>query len=351
MLRITTALILLLSPAMLSADTFLYVSDAGNQRIVIYKIDNESGKLTPVDEVDVKAAPGPLVADPTRKYLFASLRSSFQIASFRIAKSGKLEPINTVSLQQGANATYLATDHTGKYLFSASYAGGRVVAHELGADGKIGRQIQLVETTKTAHSTVVPRDNRWVFVPHVAPNAIYQFSLDAATGQLTQRESAKGGKDGAGPRHLAFHPSQSHAFTSDETGSSITLYAYHKENGLEPLKTLSTLPAGFTGNNTTAEVKVHPNGKLVWVSNRGHDSLAGFRFDERSGELTAIGHTPSEKTPRSFEIVPSGDFLLAAGEGSGKLAAYRIKKESGQLDPIATYDVGKSLTWVAAVQQ
>jgi 6-phosphogluconolactonase len=118
---------------------------------------------------------------------------------------------------------------------------------------------------------------------------------------------------------------------------------------LTAVQTLSTLPAGFTGENTTADVKVHPSGRFVWVSNRGHDSLAGFAVDD-VGKLTALGQTPTEKTPRSFEVDPDGRFLLAAGEGSGKLAVYGIDSETGRLRPLHTYDVGRSLTWVLSVK-
>jgi 6-phosphogluconolactonase len=184
----------------------------------------------------------------------------------------------------------------------------------------------------------------------VEPNAIFQFRFDAATGKLSDAGRATGGQTGAGPRHLAIHPSQKFAFSSDETGNSITLYSLDAEEGLKPLKTISTLPDSFGGKNTTADVKVHSSGKFVWVSNRGHDSLAGYRFDESKAELTALGRTPTEKTPRSFDLDPTGKYLFAAGEGSGKLAAYKVDPATGKLEQTETYDVGKSLTWVLAVQ-
>jgi 6-phosphogluconolactonase len=197
---------------------------------------------------------------------------------------------------------------------------------------------------------VTDRDNRFVFVPHVTPNAVFQFKLDAETGKLTEAGKAPGGTAKAGPRHLAFHPSQGLAFTSDEEGSSITAYRYDAEAGLKPVQTLSTLPADFTEKNTTAEVKVHPNGKFVWVSNRGHDSLAGFAV-AADGRLSALGQTPTEATPRSFDIEPEGRFLFSAGEGSGKLALFQIDTDSGKLTRRHTIEVGKSLTWVLAVAQ
>lgn len=337
---------------MAHAETFLYVSDGGNQKIAAYQLNDDSGKLSLVEALDVKAAPGSLAVAPDRRHLFTSLRSISQIASYRLAPSGKLELIGTTALDPTANATYVATDQKGRYLFSASYSGGRVAVHAIDSDGQLGEQpLQTIDTAKTAHAAVVTRDNRWVFVPHVTPNAIYQFRLAESTGKLTQRENAAGGKPGAGPRHLAIHPSQKFACSSDETGNSITLYSLDAEKGLQPLQTLSTLPDTFTGQNTTADVKFHPSGKFVWVSNRGHDSLAGFAFNEVAGKLTSLGQTTTEKTPRSFNIVPSGKFLFAAGEGLGKLQSYRIDQESGELEPLARYDVGKSLTWVLAIER
>jgi len=337
---------------MAHAEPLLYISDAGNQRIVVYRMDDDSGALTEVQTVDAKAAPGSLCVDPQRRYLFASLRSTFKLASYGIAKDGKLDLTSTIDLERNVPATYVSTDQTARYLFWPSYQGGKVGVHAIGSDGRLEIEpLQVIETAKTAHAAVVSKDNRWVFVPHVEPNAIYQFRLDEKSGRLLLHSTAPGGKEGAGPRHLAIHPSQKFACSSNETGNSITLYSLDADAGLKPLQTLTTLPEGFGGQNTTADVKFHPSGKFVWVSNRGHDSLAGFRFDEATGKLTAIGQTPTEKTPRSFEVVPSGKFVFGAGEGSGKLAAYRVNQESGELQPLRIYDVGKSLTWVLAVER
>jgi 6-phosphogluconolactonase len=346
-------MILCLGGAMsLQADTFVYVSMAPEQKIQIYRLDAKDGKLTAVETVAVEGAPGALALDPPQKFLFASLRTNSTLASFRIdAATGKLKPLSTAALPKGENAAFVGTDRTGRWLLSASYNAGKVVVHGLNDDGTIRMPaVQTVETAKTAHCIAIDRENRFVFVPHVAPNAVYQFRLDAASGKLTEAGKAPGGTEKAGPRHLAFHPTQNLAFTSDETGSSITAYRFEAASGLKPVQTLSTLPGDFKGANTTAEVKVHPNGKFVWVSNRGHDSLAGFAIDADSGKLSALGQTLTEKTPRSFDIEPDGRFLLAAGEGSGKLAVYQIDPAAGKLTPLHSYDVGKSLSWVRAVK-
>ncbi len=130
----------------------------------------------------------------------------------------------------------------------------------------------------------------------------------------------------------------------------ITAYRVDADAGLKPAQTLSTLPPDFKGQNTTAEVKVHPGGRFVWVSNRGHESLAGFRIDPTTGQLSALGQTPTEKTPRSFDIEPDGRYVFGAGEGSGKLAVFRVDLDKGTLTRLHTYPVGKSLTWVLAVK-
>ncbi len=334
----------------LRADTFVYVSMAPEQKVGVYRLGPKDGKLSPVQVVSVEGAPGSLAVDPERRYLFASLRSTSSLASFRIEPgTGKLTHLSTAALPKGENAAFVATDRTGRWLLSASYMGGKVAVHRLD-EGKIQiPAVQTVKTAKTAHAISTDPGNRFVFVPHVTPNAIYQFKLNAATGKLTTAGKAPGGAKKAGPRHLAFHPTLPLAFSSDEEGSSVTAYRFDPDKGLSPVQTLSTLPADFKGSNTTAEVKVHPGGKFVWVSNRGHDSLAGFAIDG-AGKLTALGHTPTEQTPRSFEVEPDGKYLFGAGEGSGKLAVFRVDLKTGSLSRAHTYPVGKSLTWVMAVR-
>jgi 6-phosphogluconolactonase len=335
----------------LRADTYVYVSMAPEQKIAVFRLNPKDETLTAVESIAVDGAPGALAVDPQKKFLFASLRTTSSLASFRIdADTGKLKPLSTVALPKGENAAFVGTDRTGRWLISASYAAGKVVVHRVEDDGIVKTPaVQTVETAKTAHSFVTDRDNRFVFVPHVTPNAVYQFHLDAATGMLTPAGKAPGGEEKVGPRHLAWHPTLPLAFTSDEQGSSITAYRFDPKEGLTPVQTVTTLPAKFPDGNTTAEVKVHPSGNFVWVSNRGHDSLAGFSID-KAGKLSPLGQTPTEKTPRSFDVSMNGRYLFAAGEGTGRLAMYDVNGKTGKLMPLHTYDVGKSLTWVMAVR-
>ncbi len=345
------ALVLLGMTSSSSAAVFVYVSKVAEEQIQIYRLNPADGTLSEVATVPAGGAPGSLNTDPTKKFLYASIRSTGGINAYQIdAATGKLTLLNTVTMDKRSNASFLATDRTGKWLLSASYTGSRVVVHKLKDDGSIEQEpAQVVPTVLTAHSVGQDRENRFAFVPHVNPNSVYQFRFDAATGQLTDIGQAPGGAENAGPRHIAIHPKLDFFFVSNEKGSGITAYRFDASKGLTPVQTLSTLPTDYTGRNTTAEIKVHPSGKYVWVSNRGHDSLAGFTIAD-DGKLTANGHIATEQTPRSFEISPDGKFLFGAGEGSGKLAVFKCDEATGKLERIHTYDVGKSLSWVRAVE-
>lgn len=332
------------------SNMYVYVSKGPEQQIQAYRLDATTRSLHALETLPVNGAPGSLCVSPSGKTLYASLRSASKIGSYRLdPATGKLSLLNEAALPEGENAASVATDRSGKWLLSASYSAGKVVVHALKEDGSVASPaVQTVVTAKTAHCIAVSRENDTVYVPHVAPNEVYQFRFDAQIGMLKDFGRAPGGAMKSGPRHLAFHPLKNLAFTSDESGSSVTAYQVDATTGLKPLQTLSTLPADFTAGNSTAEVKVHPTGKFVWVSNRGHDSLAGFAIDDQ-GKLTAIGQTPTEKTPRSFDISADGRFVFGAGEGSGKLAFFECAPETGKLTRLETYDIGQSLTWVLAV--
>lgn len=329
--------------------TYVYVSKSPERQIQVYRLNVADGSLAPTATVELEGSPGCLTVDAENRRLFASSRSTASLVSFRLESDGGLVQLSRTTLESGANSAYQRVDATGRWLASASYLGARVVVFPA-TDGILGdAPQQVVETAKTAHCVAFDRSNTWVFVPHVAPNAVYQFRFDPTSGRLTDAGRAPGGAEGAGPRHLAWHPTLPLAFTSNESGSSVTAYRFDANEGLTPVQTVSTLPPEFAGKNTTAEVKVHPSGRFVWVSNRGHDSLAGFAIDA-AGHLTPLGHTPTEQTPRSFDIDPSGKYVFGAGEGSGKLAVFAVDQVNGTLERKHTYDVGKSLSWVLAVE-
>ena len=335
--------------------THVYLSIAGENRIAIYTLDVTRGGIEFQENIEVSGSPGPLALSLCGNYLYAGLRSSREIATFRIDEETKhLTHLRTAQLD--ADTCYIAIDKTGNFLLSAYYGAGKVTVHTIGDDKTVqGEPIQTVETDIHAHCIETDASNRFAFVPHTVPrNAIYQFHFDEKTGMLTQNIIGNLNPGAPiGPRHVLFHPSKPILYSSNENGSSVS--AYTVEEGEHPgilmdlQEDLSTLPADFDGDNTCAQIHIDPQGTFLYVSNRGHDSIAGFAIDEESGRLSAIGHQLTEPTPRVFNIDETGSLLFVGGQGSGRLATYRINRESGRLSPLANYAVGESPMWVLFV--
>jgi 6-phosphogluconolactonase len=346
-----TVLTALLTAATARADTFLFLSVAADKRIAVYHLDPATGKLTHRSDCKIEdGEPGALAVDPGKHFLLAAIRSTGKLASFRIdPATGRLTHINTVPA--GPDPAHLSTDRSGRYLLTAYYVAAKVTVHALGKDGRLSdKPVQSIATADKAHAIVPTPSNRFVFVPHTGSDVIFQFRFDANQGRLTANSPERlTTPKGTGPRHLVFHPSRPFAYVANEQGGSVTAYALDPEGGtLRPLQTASTLPKEFQGTNACAEVRVHPSGKFLYVSNRGHDSIAAFALGD-DGKVLAIDHEPTEKTPRSFDLAPSGKYLFAAGESSGKLAAYAIAPDSGRLKRRETYEVGRRPWWVLAV--
>lgn len=346
----------------------LYLSIAGEKRIAIYTFDESNGDIAFQENVNVSGSPGPLTLSPCGNYLYAGLRSSREVATFLIDENSKqLTLLRTTQLD--ADTCYIATDKTGRYLLSAYYGAGKVTVHSIGDDKTVqGEPIQTIETAPHAHYIETDASNQFAFVPHTVPrNSIYQFHFDAETGMLSENSFGNiNPDDPVGPRHYCEHPKKPIFYFSNENGSSVSTYTLQKGDAegtvsksgkpdytvhdapglLWHLQTLSTLPADFDENNTCAQIHIDPKGQYLYVSNRGHDSIAMFSIDEDSGNLTVIGHQATEPTPRVFNIDNTGNYLFAGGQGSGKLATYRINRESGVLIPLTTHEVGENPMWV-----
>ena len=334
------------------ADSYVYISIAGEKKIAVYSMNEKTGKLEHRHDVKIDGEPGALATDPNSQFLFASHRSTGQISSFRInAKTGNLTRLSTVPA--GADPAFVATDRTGRYLLSAYYRAGKVVVHKIQKNGLLDQKpVQTVKTDEKAHAILTDSKNRFVFVPHTGPNAIFQFHFNAKTGKLAANTVSKiGTGKNTGPRHLAFHPKRNVVYFDNEQGSSVTAFRLNADSGrLKPFQTLPTLPTGFSKRNSCAHLEISPNGKFLYAANRGHDSIAGYTLDSKTGTMTSLGQTPTEATPRSFNVEPGGIFLFAAGQSSGTLAAYRIDSGTGKLKRIATYPVGSRPWWVLVVK-
>ena len=334
---------------------YVYIAVSGEKKVLLFAMDPGSGKLTLKQDIDLGGGPSPMCMDPHQEYLYIGLGAddATLVASFRIdLDTGGLTRIGTVELE--APACYLATDNTGNFLFAAYYGAGIVTVHPIGDHGAAhGPAVDRHETAPRAHYIETDATNRYAFVPHVAEsNAIFQFHFDENSGKLSPNAIPKvDGGPGQGPRHLAFHPNKDIVYADNEQESSVTVYRFNTSNGtLAPDQTLSTLPdEGFDGENSNAQIRIHPTGKAVYASNRGHDSIAIFAIDPDSGAISSLGQQKTESVPRPFNLDPDGNFLFAGGQATGRVASYRIDGQ-GSLEPLEVYEVGKSPSWVLPVK-
>jgi 6-phosphogluconolactonase len=330
-----------------------YVSLQGDDRIARFSQDEATGALSKREDIPLSGGPAAIAVTPNRRFFYIARRGERKLSSFRVdPASGALDLIGTAGLV--SDPCWLATDRSGRFVLAAYYEGRGVTVHRIGTDGVLADPpVERLTTARGAHCFQTDPTNRFAFVPHIAgrgPNEIWQFRFDAATGRLEPNQPAKLVPDQpVGPRHYCFHPSLDVVYFSNEQGSSVGVYRLDRASGtLSALQTLSTLPAGWTGQNSTSKCQIVPSGRFVYVPNRGHNSIAGFAVDPPTGLLTAVGQTPSEKIPRAIGIDPGGAFLYAAGQESGRVAAYRIEA-SGALRPTETYDVGARPMWVTIV--
>ena len=271
---------------------YVYVSVSSHDRVNVFSMDPETGALDTHAIVAVGSSPTALCVDPQQRFLYVALRSSRQAAGFRIDKaSGRLAPLGTARLE--AEPIYISTDRTGRFLFTSYYRAGMAAVHPIRRDGSVGTPaVMSVKTAERAHSIQTDPSNRFAFVPHTAgPNLIHQFRFDETTGRLSSNPAGKvTPPEGAGPRHFCFNESMDVAYFVNEQGSTVSAYSFDPEEGtLTEFQTVTTLPSGFEGENTCADIRITPTGEYVYASNRGHDSIAWFPLDDE-GMPSAGGH-------------------------------------------------------------
>jgi 6-phosphogluconolactonase len=343
----------------------LYVGLQDADQVAVYAIGDD-GRAAKQGEVPA-GGPSAMAVSSDRRMLHVGQRGGPAITSFRIdPQTGALALAGTAA--QAHAPTFLAADRTGRFMLVAYYQGGGAAVFHIAGDGTIGAPSQdWLATASGAHAIATDRSNRFAYVPHIAriqdnvleppknipgPNMIMQFRFDAAGGTLAPNVPPELAQPAlAGPRHFCFHPSLDLAYFSNEQGCSVTSYRIDPGNGsLAALQTISTLPTGFEARNTCSQIHLTPSGRFLYVGNRGHNSIAGFRVAPDTGLLTAAGHAATERVPSAFCLDPDGRFLFAAGTASGRMASYRVDGETGVLTPLAVQDVGARPAALAAVR-
>jgi 6-phosphogluconolactonase len=309
----------------------------------------KSSKLTLAGKA---ANPSFLALHPGGKLLYAVNESDFRgkqqgaVSAFRINADGTLALINQQSTLGGAPC-HLVVDKTGTNVLVANYSGGNVVSYHLTDDGALSEPVTNIVHKKAAdtvrgphaHSINVDAANRFAFAADLGLDKILVYKLDEKTGQLTPHDPpAASVPKGGGPRHFAFHPSGKFAYAINESDMTMTAFDYDADAGkLTPIETVSTIPEEITDRKgfSTAEVQVHPSGKFLYGSNRGHHTIAVFSIDEKTGKIQRIANHPIRgKTPRNFGISPDGKYLLALGQESSTIAVFRVDPSTGKLTAI-----------------
>ncbi len=326
----------------------------GSKGIYRLSLNLQTGELTSKGLAAEAANPSFLALHPEKPLLYAVAetattggRKGGAVSAFRIeADSGRLTPINQAS-SRGNGPCYVAVDQSGRCVLTANYGSGTIASLPLRADGGLKPAATSIQhkgsgpNTKRqkgphAHSIKVTPDNRFALAADLGTDKLYLYRLDSEKGTITPHTPSFAAlPPGSGPRHFDFHPNKRFLFVMNELASTVTTFSFEEKTGaLDLLHTISTLPDDFKGSNTTADIHVHPSGRFVYGSNRGHDSIAVFRVDEKTGKLTLAGCRKSGgRTPRNFALDPTGRFLLAANQNSDNIVVFSINQENGSLTP------------------
>ncbi len=353
------------------ATTYVYVSNAEDGDISMYTLRTD-GSLQPGGRTAAGKIVMPMAVRADKQVLVAAIRSKpFTANTYRIDRAtGALTPIATGPLAE--SFPYIHFDRTGRYLLGASYGGHMVSVNPVAADGKVGDPQQAIPTARNAHAIITDATNRFVYVPHLGTDQIFQFLFDEKSGRLSANTPPVVQLPaGVGPRHIIISPDNRFAYLLNELTASVTSLAIDGNTGtLTPVGTTSALPAdtklvpgaprvpagtpGVAPRNTAndvwaADLHLTPNGQFLYASERTSSSINAMRVDSASGRLTYLSSTPTERQPRGFRIDPTGRTMIVSGEQSDMIASYSIDPTSGALKLVGRYPAGKGANWVEIV--
>ena len=327
-----------------------YTNAGKSEGIYIYRLNMATGELKHFKTVKGVVDPSYLAIDRKRRSLFAVNEiSQFEgqpsgaVSSFSIdPKTGDLAYVNQKS-SKGGSPCYVTQDRTGRFVLVANYESGNASVLPVEKNGSLRDAVSVVQHTGSsvnrdrqqgphAHCILMDKANRYAFAVDLGIDKIVVYRFNQKKGELAQHGTVPT-KPGAGPRHLTFHGNNRFAYVINELDSTISTYTYDPRRGLlNPQQTISTLPQGFADASFCADVHVSPDGKFLYGSNRGHNSIAVFSIDQKSGQLTLVEHvSTSGNWPRNFVIDPTGTYLLVANQRSDSVVTFRINKSTGKL--------------------
>lgn len=327
-----------------------YTTKTQSKGIYEFRYDAKSGKLTAIGVAAETPDPSFIAIHPSGKFLYAvneGGKASF-VTSFALdAKTGKLTQLNQVPAL-GEDPCYISLDQTGKFILIANYTSGTLAVFPILPDGKIGEKTAVNQDSGKlgpnkerqegphAHWIETSPDNRYILAADLGLDQVLIFQFDAKKGTLGPHIPPSAAlKAGSGPRHGIFSPNGKFFFVVSELASTATSFSYDAKTGdLKEINSVSTLPPDFSGRNDVAEVAVHPNGRFLYVSNRGNDCIVIFGIDPKKGTLTQLSHIPTGgKEPRHFTLDPSGNFLFVENQWSDTIITFHVDATTGALTP------------------
>lgn len=350
-----------------AAGPTVHVACTRDRRIEVLALDPSSGALRALQTLTLAGGPGAMATSPDRRRLYvATYRRDgrervHEIVTLARAADGTLRRLAAARVQ--TRAVYLRVEPAGRFLLTASYGDGSASVYRI-RDGTVtATRVDHEVSQRTAHAIELSPDGRHAYVPHTAPNRVYQYGFDAATGQLAALAPpfVTGPADDQRfhqPRHIRFHPRvPTLALTSNERGGGLSSWRRDPETGqLTLLHTVCTLPTSFKGKSAAAQLRLTPDGRFAYVSNRdlakaadGQDTLACVAVKD-DGSLRVVGHAATVRFPRAFAIAPSGRYLYAAGQRDDRLGCFRIDPATGGLTRVATIPTGGQPSWVEIVE-
>ncbi len=315
-------------------------------------LDMATGQLSEPRLAGEAIRPGFLEIHPKGTHLYAAGehagfkgKSKGALIAFSIDKlTGNLTPLNSQSTK-GEGPCHIFIDYEGRNILVSNYRAGSCAVVPIASDGTlkpassfhqhIGSSIHPKrQATPHAHSINLDPEGKYAMVADLGLDQILIYKYDSKSGTLTPNDPAfVRVKPGGGPRHLVFHPSSKFVYECNEMSSTVTAFQYDSNKGImSEIQMISTVPKEFEGNNSTAEIRIAPDGEYLYVSNRGHNSIAIFKIDQSNGKLTALGNESTRgDTPRNFNIEPTGTYLVVANQNSNNITVFKIDKKSGLL--------------------
>lgn len=339
---------MIVDPVTASPKDVVYISLKGGNAILIYQLDNVTGKLSFKNSVPCPGGPASMAFSSNHKFLYVSERETNSFSSYRVdKKNGGLQFINRI--QAVNNPVNLEVDKSGRFLLTAYYHSGQAAVYAINEDGSLkDSALQVLSGFVNPHAIHLNQKNNLAYLTDKGGDEIYCYSFNASSGLLTEMKNGDViTPKGTEPRHFILDESHHRMYVVNETGKSVTVYALQPKTGvLSKLQELSTLPVNVKVDNKCADIHFSPDKKFLYASNRGHNSIAVYRINKNNRLLDLKGIFPTISKPRSFAFNSTGQYLIASDESGTQIAIHKVNQADGTLSSMKKVTVGEQPFWV-----